>query len=121
MLAEAVQQQREIVGPAADWLLDAHSIINNDRELVQVPIETIARLSPSLLIFIYSDAAQILKRRTSDPHRGRPVTSAEQIEKEQELALLACLQYSKELQIGLRQISADDPAGFRAALTQKSD
>jgi adenylate kinase len=96
-------------------------VVNNDRELVQVPTEVIARVSPSLLIFIYATAAQILRRRTSDPDRGRPLASVEQIEREQELALLACLEYSRELQIRVHQISADDPVGFDAALTRKND
>lgn len=121
LLVEAIQRRRRLSGEAANWLLDAHSVINNDRELVQVPTEIVARLGPSLLIFTYANASQILTQRASDPRRGRAPASIEQIESEQELALLVCRQYSQELQIRLHQISADDPVGFDAALTQKND
>lgn len=121
LLAMTVRKRRALVGPSVDWLLDAHSVINNDCELVPVPVEVIAELSPDLLVFIYGTPELILRRRTSDPHRHRPLLSIQQIAEEQKLAFETCLRYSIELQIRLHKVDVNDRAGFTAVLTNKND
>jgi adenylate kinase len=116
-LADPILRQRTET-PQVNWLLDAHSVIDNDRELIAVSPQVIARIAPDSLIFIQDDALQILRRRTADKERHRPLPSIRRIEEEHAFALQTCLLYSKELKLELHQISANDAQGFVAAIAQ---
>ncbi len=113
-IAEAVQRHRR-ANPGSKWMLDAHSTIDNDRELVIVPTEVIARIDPDRLIFVFDDAAVIHLRRTSDSHRLRPITSLDRIEEEQRLALDTCVVYARELKLDLHRVRSNNLADFAVA------
>lgn len=114
-IAQAVEQCRR-ESPDENWLLDAHSVIDNDDEWIGVPAPIIDRIQPDSLIFVFDDAAHIERRRGAEPHKRRPQYSVHRIEQEQALALRNCLVYSIELKLDLHQISATDLAGFAAAV-----
>jgi adenylate kinase len=116
-LAEAIHRQRT-AAPETNWLLDAHSTIDNDRELVTVPCKAIALIDPDSLIFVFDDAAQIRARRAADRQRQRPLPPIDRIEEEQALALQTCLLYSVELKLDLYRISANDAQGFSSAIAK---
>jgi adenylate kinase len=116
-IAQAIEQCR-LESPGEKWLLDAHSMIDNDDEWIAVPTAVIGRIRPDSLIFLFDDAAHIERRRSAEPHKRRPRYSVHRIEEEQALALRNCLVYSSELKLDLHQISATDPAEFAATVAQ---
>lgn len=116
-LADAIHRHRTAT-PEINWLLDAHSVIDNDRELITVPSQAIARINPDALIFLFDDAAHIRARRAADQQRQRPLSSVDRVEEEQGLALRTCLLYATELNLEMCRISANDWPGFDAAIAK---
>lgn len=80
-------------------LLDGHCIIDNDHELVPIPSNIIARLELSAIVFVWETAGTIVRRRSDDPSRKRPLLSAHEIARHQKFALDTCLRYGKELDV----------------------
>jgi adenylate kinase len=115
LLADAIHHYR-VSNPEVDWLLDAHSIVDNERELVPVPLRVIARINPNGILFVFDDADQILRRRTEDPIRRRPLFDTSRIQREQSLALQICLRYADDLRLDLRQVRATNSSGFESAV-----
>ncbi len=96
-------------------LLDAHSVVDNDRVLVEIPVQVIASLAPSRLVFITDEPAAIVARRASDK-RQRPARTTEELHYHQERSLAVCIEFSEALSVPLSILKAGDLAGFRAAL-----
>jgi adenylate kinase len=114
-LADAIYREL-ILCPGEKWLLDVHSVLDNDRELVPVPASAIRRLHPDQLIFLFDGAEQIWRRRWGDTGRKRPLPSVDRIDQEQNLALETCLEYSAALELELYRVQADDFAAFSAVV-----
>jgi adenylate kinase len=114
-LAELVRALR-IQEPNKNWLLDAHSVIDNDSELVSVPVDAVVRLAPTDLVFIFDEPIQIQLRRRGDQFRRRPKRSIEQIAEEQDLARRNSLLYSHALGLTLREVCAGDLDGLATIL-----
>lgn len=96
-------------------LLDAHSVVDNDRTLVDIPVDVIASLAPDRLIFIIDEPATIVARRASD-ERQRPARTAEELHAHQERSLAVCTDFSNALGVPLTVVRAGDLTEFRAAL-----
>lgn len=96
-------------------LLDAHSVIDNDRVLVDIPISAIAPLSPNRLIFISDDPAAIAGRRRSDT-RQRPIRTPEELDSHQNRSWAVCQGFSEAMRVPLLRIRSGDVLGFRVAL-----
>jgi adenylate kinase len=116
-LASAIQQKRA-TAPELNWLLDAHSVIDNDQELIAVPTQVIKQINPDSLIFVQDDPEKILRRRISDRDRRRALPSSARVEEEQTLALQTCLAYSSDLKIILHRIMATDATTFAKRLLE---
>ena len=97
-------------------LLDAHSVIDSDAGLIDVPVEVIARLHPSGIIHVSDDVAGIVKRRQADVTRVRPLRSVSELEAYQRRSLAACKRYEIELGIPLFEITSGDTAGMISAI-----
>ncbi|MBR1245985.1 AAA family ATPase [Bradyrhizobium sp. AUGA SZCCT0169] len=61
------------------FLIDSQNVIDNDVELIDVPIDVVRSLSPSGIILLESSAADIYLRRSNDI-RSRPVRKIDQID-----------------------------------------
>lgn len=96
-------------------LLDAHSVVDNDRVLVDIPVEVIASLSPDRLIFIREEPEIIVERRLSDT-RSRPSRTAKELQDHQERSLAVCNTFSHFLNIPLSVIKSGDLTEFRSVL-----
>ncbi len=99
-------------------LLDAHSVIDNDRVLVDIPVDVIASLSPDRLIFIRENPEIIVERRLSDT-RVRPLRTAEELGRHQERSFIVCQMFSKFLDVPLSVVQSGDLAEFRSVLGLK--
>lgn len=63
-------------------LVDAHGVIDNNQELVEIPVEVIASLNPDILILIQDTPQNVIRNRNFDKSRNRPVRSLDFVENE---------------------------------------
>jgi adenylate kinase len=109
LLGAALRARRE-----GHWdrpvLIDAHSVIDNDLELVVIPVGVIASLEPDGLILLEASPKTIAMRRAQDGSR-RPQRSIEDLAIESEVAREAVVTYSRELHLPLEIGFVDE--GFR--------
>ena len=81
-------------------LIDAHGVIDNDRELVRVPVSAVRPLRPDLLVLLQASPVQIAARRVQDL-RVRPSRSIEEIAHEIQAEYETVQGYATELGIEL--------------------
>ena len=97
-------------------LIDAHSVIDNDVELVDVPFEAIKPLNIETYIFLRASPASIIQRRSAST-RSRPLRSAEKLAEHQSRALVVCREYADRSGRPLVIIDVPDGAVPPEALT----
>jgi adenylate kinase len=115
ILAEALENWA-FPDTARHILLDAHSVIDNDRVLVDIPVAAIASLSPNRLIFLMDDPSVIVARRLSDD-RQRPARTVAELNDHQERSLKVCRGYSESIGVPLLVVKSGDTSKFRAAMS----
>jgi adenylate kinase len=111
--------EKRAQNPSFNFILDAHSIIDNDRELVPVPTSAVSAMEPSMLVFVFDDPAKILSRRESDASRIRAFRTISEIALEQGAALESAKRFSSELALDLSCIRSGDLESLEAALSGK--
>lgn len=79
-----IEQNRH---PDAPILFDGHSLIDTPGGLVDISAEVILALTPSHIVFLRDEPAQILARREEDRNRTRPPRTTLQIAESQSRAL----------------------------------
>ncbi|KTW00509.1 ATP-binding protein [Sphingomonas sanguinis] len=97
-------------------LIDAHSVIDNDIELVDVPFDAIQPLNIETYIFLRASPSSIIQRRSAST-RSRPLRSAEELAKHQSRALAVCREYADSSGRPLVIINVPDGAVPPEALT----
>jgi adenylate kinase len=87
-------------------LLDAHSVIDNDRFLIEIPTAVIRPLGVAAILFVEADAGLIARRRL---HRSRaaPRRTPEELAAHQDCARNVCTKYSQELGVPLETVTSD--------------
>ncbi|WP_445219294.1 AAA family ATPase [Bradyrhizobium sp. Pa8] len=105
---EALLKTQMILGEAfANWqakhganavLVDAHSVIDNDRALIEIPVEVIRSLKPSVLVLLEEAPEVIVERRRLDS-RSRPLRSIEDLHRQIETARRVCRGYAEDLDL----------------------
>jgi adenylate kinase len=68
-------------------LIDAHGVIDNDQQLVRLPVSAIAAFEPDKLVLLEASAGDVAARRSNDrrPRPSRPLAAiAEEIAAERE-------------------------------------
>jgi adenylate kinase len=93
-------------------ILDAHSVIDNDRAYVRIPLSVIADLRADSIICVLDEPENILKRRLADPARNRPRRSAFELAEYQHAALEAAQDFSTRLKIPMHSVNANDSNRF---------
>ncbi|MDX9783102.1 MAG: ATP-binding protein [Bacteroidales bacterium] len=68
--------------------LDAHMLVDNDEELIDIPFSIFKMISPSRLIFLFDEVETIVARRQRDVTRTRPERSSEELAKQQDRSFL---------------------------------
>lgn len=98
-------------------LIDAHSVIDNDVELVDVPFEAVEPLFIDAFVFLRADPELIVARR-SRSDRVRPHRSAEALAEHQRRALDVCGQYASRSGAPLTIVEVmDGPVDASAVIT----
>lgn len=89
-------------------LIDAHSVIDNDAELVEVPFEAIAPVGIAHYLFLAADPKVIALRRSwSD--RSRPERAATVLATHQRRALAVCRAYASRTGRPFTLLDSPDP------------
>ena len=93
-------------------ILDGHLLINNNQELIPIPLDTIREISPNSMILVEGNANDILLHRKNDLHKTRPNQLLAEIEEEQlELQKIA-VKYCDELKTKLDIVNFEDYTKF---------
>jgi len=80
-------------------LFDAHMLIDTDKELVEIPLDIFEKLSPSRIVFLHEEPETIMKRRSTDLSRKRPIKTLEELQFQQDRSRILAMQYSNDLSI----------------------
>ncbi len=99
-------------------LLDAHSVIDSDLGLFEVPAAVVISLRPSGIIHVEDAIESIFERRLSDTKRGRPNRTLAQIGEYQRRSSNACEEYRLALGVPLLRVRSGDVDGFERAVRQ---
>jgi len=99
-------------------LLDAHSIVDSESGLIEIPSVVVGELGPVCIIHIYDNVDRILERRLADKGRTRPARSPEQLSEYQQRSIAACDRYSESLHVPVAHISSGDVEGFAKVIRE---
>lgn len=97
-------------------LFDGHSVVNNGKEIVLVPLQNLREFRFCKIIYVYADAPTILKHRETDSARKRLMLGLREIETEQRLAMSHSQECALQLSIPFVEIESGDLVGFRKAM-----
>lgn len=96
--------------PARSVLVDVHAVIDNDVELVKIPLTTIESLEPDGLILLEAQPEIVAARRKNDL-RSRPERSVNDLDRELAAERAAVTEFGAALRLPVE--IADVPDGFR--------
>lgn len=93
--------------PDRPVLFDGHSVIDNDLELVEVPVSVVAALGTDAIVFVFDDPTAIRERRLLDDRRrpDRPVVA---LAHHQERARAVAVGYAERLNLEFHEVTAGD-------------
>ncbi|WLB11289.1 ATP-binding protein [Bradyrhizobium elkanii] len=84
----------------SDVLIDAHSVIDNDHELIEVPTDAVRAMSPNGLVLLEAPPELVAERRRKDA-RLRPSRTPEELQFQTGVARRVCESYASELGLPL--------------------
>ncbi|WP_158644828.1 ATP-binding protein [Bradyrhizobium daqingense] len=99
LLGEALRHFR-LGRETSDVLIDAHSVIDNDHELIEVPVDAVRAMSPDGLVLLEAPPELVMERRRKDT-RLRPSRTAEELQFQTGVARRVCESYASELALPL--------------------
>lgn len=99
LLGEALRRFR-LGRETSDILIDAHSVIDNDHELVEVPVDAVRAMNPNGLVLLEAPPELVIERRRNDV-RLRPSRTAEELQFQIGVARRVCESYAGELSLPL--------------------
>ncbi|WP_219683946.1 ATP-binding protein [Bradyrhizobium canariense] len=99
LLGEALKRFR-LGRETSDVLIDAHSVIDNDHELIEVPIDAVRAMSPNGLVLLEAPPELVAERRRKDA-RLRPFRTVEELRFQTGIARRVCESYASELGLPL--------------------
>lgn len=106
ILADAVRAARNY-----RWeqtvILEAHSVIDNNIELIEVPFDAMRSMQIAGIIVIEERVSDIMRRRAADM-RFRPDRGPRELEHQQQLSNAVAYQYAVALSAPIQKISSGD-------------
>lgn len=91
-------------------LFDGHCLVKNSDAVVAIPVEIIRGLTPDLILFVDEDAKTIINRRKNDSSRpDREDETALDIDKNRNLQVKICQEYSKILNVPFVSLKGATP------------
>lgn len=108
LIVEQFKEELKTLDKRFSVLFDAHMIIDNNQDTIEIPYEIFEQLKPIKLIFLFDEAQKIIERRMCDTLRKRPVRTISEIIKQQERSIALAQEYSHRLSIFFAQIKSGD-------------
>lgn len=99
-------------------LLDAHSVLDTEAGLIDIPVEVVSAFIPSGIIHVSDQIEQIQARRLADSARARPQRSLIELREYQERSMAACERFKSALEIPLIYVRAGEAGAFVAAIAR---
>ena len=99
-------------------ILDGHLLINNNQELVKIPLDVVRGIAPHNMVLVTGNPHDIILHRTNDLHRKRHSQTATEIEEIQNNIKHTAIAYCKELGIRFDTLDFTEYKRFRNLLTQ---
>lgn len=90
-------------------ILEAHAVIDNDRELVDVPLQVMEAMGVSGILSLVAQPDTILARRAHD-HRLRPERTALELTAQQERSRSMARHYAVGLNVPIAEVDSADVA-----------
>jgi adenylate kinase len=97
-------------------LLDAHSVIDTNEGLFDIPVVIVARLKTTGIIHVTDEPGRIYERRSADRERVRPSRSVAQLEVYQSRSIANCESYCSMLHVPLTLVHAGDENAFERTI-----
>jgi adenylate kinase len=97
-------------------ILDAHSVIDTDNGLFDVPVDVVKRLRPAGIIHVSDDIERIEERRLIDLDRVRVSRSLAKLQEYQMRSIAVCEGYQAALGVPLLHVRAGHDAAFAKAI-----
>lgn len=101
-------------------VLDGHTVIEKDEELILIDPAVFRAMSIKGMIFLEDDPAAIAERRRHDASRNRPLPSVERLRRVQDAAREQAVAICWELGVPLHVFRPDEFAAVAAILGQGS-
>ncbi len=77
-------------------ILDGHLLINNNQELVKIPLDVVKDIAPQNMILVTGNVQDIISHRTNDQYKHRPSQTVNEIEQIQNYLKHVAISYCKE-------------------------
>jgi adenylate kinase len=95
-------------------LLEAHAFVDNDRELIDVPVDVMRAMDVSGLLVLVASPEIIHNRRVTDLRRRRPHRTVDDLSRQQEHMLELARKYASGLPAEIAVVESGDlPAALR--------
>lgn len=108
LMTEQFKVELNTIDKKFSIIFDAHMVIDNDQELIEIPYNVFEQLSPTRIIFLTDEAEIIMKRRKFDSTRKRPIRTIAEIIEQQNRSIMLAQDYSKKLSISFIEIKSGD-------------
>ncbi len=99
-------------------ILDGHLLINNNQELVKIPLDVVKDIAPQNMILVTGNAQDIISHRTNDQYKHRPSQTVNEIEQIQNYLKHVAISYCKELSIRFDTLDFSEYKRFSNILTE---
>ena len=99
-------------------ILDGHLLINNNQELVKIPLNVVKEIAPHNMVLITGNPYDVILHRTKDLHRKRHSQTATEIEEIQSYLRHIAISYCKELGIRFDTLDFSEYKRFEHLVTQ---
>lgn len=117
LMAEQFNSEISEISKDFKILLDAHMMIDNDKELIDIPFSIFQMINPNRLFFLFEEAGTIISRRKIDVTRGRPVRSENEIVDQQDRSLLLATNLCDYLSVPLYKFSSSEVDKMKEVLS----
>lgn len=106
LLIDSFNRKKDI--SAGLVVLDGHTVIDTNLKLEAIPTSVFRAIGIELFIFLHVNPSEILKRRTLDSSRNRPLIGVTEIAEHQAFALEVTESCARELSIPCHVVDTDD-------------
>jgi adenylate kinase len=99
-------------------ILDGHLLINNNKELISIPLDIVRKIAPSNIVLLEGNSHDILLHRIYNPQKKCFKETISEIDRNQQLLKQIAIGYCKELGIRFDTLDFSEYKKFSNILSQ---